>query len=155
MEDNNKLNELIAKIFKLTGARTIKRKELDNLNSAIKTIKECASKDNLIGYVVIGLSNTGDAVQALAGSEFSTYEMMTQFFKVITKENSSLGRTILEKLKSNFEETKASKLEDEIDDDDDCDDDEDEDDVKKEIAEEIKNILSKCFDIDPEDLDKK
>lgn len=80
---------------------------------------------------------------------------MTQFFKVITKENSSLGRTILEKLKSNFEETKASKLEDEIDDDDDCDDDEDEDDVKKEIAEEIKNILSKCFDIDPEDLDKK
>ena len=147
MKDNNKLNELIAKIFKLTGARTIKRKDLENLDSAIETIKECVSKDNLIGYVVIGLSNTGDAVQALAGSEFSIYEMMTQFFKTIMKENSSLGRTILEKLKSNFEETKASKSEDEIDDD--------EDDVKKEIAEEIKNILSKCFDIDPEDLDKK
>ena len=155
MKNNNKLNELIAKIFKLTGARTIKRKELDNFDSAVETIKECVSKDKLIGYVVIGLSNTGDAVQALAGSEFSIYEMMTQFFKTIMKENSSLGRTILEKLKSNFEETKASKLEDEIDDDDDCDDDEDEDDVKKEIAEEIKNILSKCFDIDPEDLDKK
>lgn len=155
MKDNNKLNELIAKIFKLTGARTIKRKELENLDSATETIKESVSKDNLIGYVVIGLSNTGDAVQALAGSEFSLYEMMTQFFKTIMKENSSLGRTILEKLKSNFEETKASKSEDEIDDDDDCDDDEDEDDVKKEIAEEIKNILSKCFDIDPEDLDKK
>ena len=155
MKDNNKLNELIAKIFKLTGARTIKRKDLNNFDSAIETIKECVSKDNLIGYVVIGLLNTGDAVQALAGSEFSIYEMMTQFFKVITKENSSLGRTILEKLKSNFEETKASKLEDEIDDDDDCDNDEDEDDMKKEIVEEIKNILSKCFDIDPEDLDKK
>ena len=152
MKDNNKLNELIAKIFKLTGARTIKRKDLENLDSAVETIRECVEEDKLIGYVVIGLSNTGDAVQALAGSEFSIYEMMAQFFKTIMKENSSLGRTILEKLKSNFEETKASKSEDEIDDDD---DDEDKDDVKKEIAEEIKNILSKCFDIDPEDLDKK
>lgn len=152
MKDNNKLNELIAKIFKLTGARTIKRKDLENLDSAVETIRECVEEDKLIGYVVIGLSNTGDAVQTLAGSEFSIYEMMAQFFKTIMKKNSSLGRTILEKLKSNFEETKASKSEDEIDDDD---DDEDKDDVKKEIAEEIKNILSKCFDIDPEDLDKK
>lgn len=155
MKDNNKLNELIAKIFKLTGARTIKRKELDNLNSAVETIRECVEEDKLIGYVVIGLSNTGDTVQALVGSDFSTYEMMTQFFKTITKEKSSLSREILEKIKCNFEETKTSKSEDEIDDDDDCDDDEDEDDVKKEIAEEIKNILSKYFDIDPEDLDKK
>lgn len=154
-EKNNKLNELIAKIFKLTGARTIKRKDLNSLDAAVETIKECVSKDNLIGYVVIGLSNTGDAVQAIAGSEFSIYEMMTQFFKTITKEKSSLGRTILEKLKSNFEETKASKSEDEIDDDDDCDEDEDEDDVKKETVEEIKKILSKCFDIDLEDFDKK
>lgn len=153
MKDNNKLNELIAKIFKLTGARTIKRKNLNNLDSAVETIKERVSKDNLIGYVVIGLSNTGDAVQAFAGSEFSIYEMMTQFFKVITKENSSLGRTILEKLKSNFEETKTSKSEDEIGEDDDCD--EDEDDVEKETVEKIKNILSRCFDIDLEDLDKK
>lgn len=155
MKDNNKLNELIAKIFKLTGARTIKRKELDNLNSAVETIRECVEEDKLIGYIVIGLSNTGDTVQALVGSDFSTYEMMTQFFKTITKEKSSLSREILEKIKSNFEETKASKSEDEIDDNDDCDDDKDKDDVKKEIAEEIKNILSKCFDIDPEDLDKK
>ena len=152
-EKNNKLNELIAKIFKLTGARTIKRKDLNNLDSAVETIKECVSKDKLIGYVVIGLSNTGDAVQAIAGSDFSIYEMITQFFKTITKEKSSLSKSILEKLKSNFEETKASKSEDEIDDDDDCD--EDEDDAKKETVEEIKKILSKCFDIDLEDLDKK
>ena len=154
-EKNDKLAELITKLIKLTGARTIKRKELDNLDSATETIKECVSKDKLIGYIVIGLSNSGDSVQALVGSDFLVYEMMTQFFKTIMKEKSSLGRTILEKLKCNFEETKASKSEDEIDDDDDCDDDEDKDDVKKEIAEEIKNILSKCFDIDPEDLDKK
>lgn len=155
MKDNNKLNELIAKIFKLTGARTIKHKELENLDSAVETIKECVSKDKLIGYVVIGLSNTGDTVQALVGSDFSIYEMMTQFFKTITKEKSSLSKSILEKIKCNFEETKTSEPEDEIDDDDDCDNDEDEDDVKKEIVEEIKNILSKCFDVDPEDLDKK
>ena len=156
MNNNKKtINELIAKIFKLTGARTIKHKELDNLDSAVETIKECVEEDKLIGYVVIGLSNTGDAVQAVAGSEFSIYEMMTQFFKTITKEKSSLSRAILEKFKSNFEETKASKSEDEIDDDDDCDEDEDEDDVKKETVEEIKKILSKCFDIDLEDLDKK
>ena len=150
-EKNNKLNELIAKIIKLTGARTIKRKELDNLDSAIETIKECVSKDKLIGYVVIGLSNTGDTVQTLVGSDFSVYEMMTQFFKTITKEKSSLSRVILEKIKCNFEETKTSESKDEIDDDDDCD----EDDTKKETVKEIKNILSKCFDIDLEDLDKK
>ena len=69
MKDNNKLNELIAKIFKLTGAKTIKRKDLGNLDSAIETIKECVSKDNLIGYVVIGLSNTGGAVKGLVAIE--------------------------------------------------------------------------------------
>ena len=151
-EMNDRLNELIEKITKSMGARTIKHKELENLDSAVETIKECVEEDKLIGYIVIGLSNTGDTVQALVGSDFSTYEMMTQFFKTITKEKSSLSREILEKIKSNFEETKASKSEDEIDDDDDCDDDKDKDDVKKEIAEEIKNILSKCFDIDLEDL---
>ena len=149
-EKNDKLAELITKLIKLTGARTIKRKELDNLDSATETIKECVSKDKLIGYIVIGLSNGGDLVQALVGSDFSVYEMVTQFFKTIMKEKSSLGRTILEKLKCNFEETKTSEPKDEIDDDD-CD----EDDTKKETVEEIKNIHSKCFDIDLEDLDKK
>lgn len=155
MKDNNKLNELIAKIFKLTGARTIKHKELENLDSAVETIKECVSKDKLIGYITIGLSNAGEVVNATVGSKFAVYEMINLLFEAVAKIDTDLGGKILEKLKSNFEETKASKSEDEIDDDDDCDDDEDEDDVKKEIAEEIKNILSKCFDIDPEDLDKK
>ena len=150
MKKNDKLAELITKLIKLTGARTHKRKELDKHDSATETIKECVSKDKLIGYIVIGLSNSGDSVQALAGSDFSVYEMMTQFFKTIMKEKSSLGRTILEKLKCNFEETKTSEPKDEIDDDD-CD----KDDTKKETVEEIKNILSKCFDIDLEDLDKK
>lgn len=146
MKDNNKLNELIAKIFKLTGARTIKHKELDNLDSAIETIKECVEEDKLIGYVVIGLSNTGDTVQTLVGSDFSVYEMMTQFFETITKEKSSLSRAILEKIKCNLEETKTSEPKDKIDDDD-CD----EDDMKKETAEKLKKIFSKYFDIDPED----
>lgn len=151
-EINDGLNELIDKLIKSTGARTIKRKELENLDSAVETIKECVSKDNLIGYVVIGLSNTGDAVQALAGSEFSLYEMMTQFFKTIMKENSSLGRTILEKLKSNFEEIKTSKSEDEKGSDNDCDEDEEDKKAKNIVAEKIKNMLAKCFDIDLEDL---
>lgn len=143
---NDRLNELIAKIFKLTGARTIKHKELDNLDSAIETIKECVEEDKLIGYVVIGLSNTGDTVQTLVGSDFSVYEMMTQFFETITKEKSSLSRAILEKIKCNLEETKTSEPKDKIDDDD-CD----EDDMKKETAEKLKKIFSKYFDIDPED----
>lgn len=147
MKNNEKtINELIAKIFKLTGARTIKHKELDNLDSAIETIKECVEEDKLIGYVVIGLSNTGDTVQTLVGSDFSVYEMMTQFFETITKEKSSLSRAILEKIKCNLEETKTSEPKDKIDDDD-CD----EDDMKKETAEKLKKIFSKYFDIDPED----
>lgn len=147
MNNNKKtINELIAKIFKLTGARTIKHKELDNLDSAVETIKECVEEDKLIGYVVIGLSNTGDTVQTLVGSDFSVYEMMTQFFETITKEKSSLSRAILEKIKCNLEETKTSEPKDKIDDDD-CD----EDDMKKETAEKLKKIFSKYFDIDPED----
>lgn len=154
-EMNDRLNELIDKLIKSTGARTIKHKELENLDSAVETIKECVSKDKLIGYITIGVSNTGEVVNATVGSKFAVYEMINLLFEAVAKIDTDLGGKILEKLKSNFEETKASKSEDEIDDDDDCDDDEDEDDVKKEIAEEIKNILSKCFDIDPEDLDKK
>lgn len=128
------------------GARTIKHKELENLDSAIETIKECVEEDKLIGYIVIGLSNTGDTVQTLVGSDFSVYEMMTQFFETITKEKSSLSRAILEKIKCNLEETKTSEPKDKIDDDD-CD----EDDMKKETAEKLKKIFSKYFDIDPED----
>lgn len=154
-EMNDRLNELIDKLIKSTGARTIKHKELENLDSAVETIKECVSKDKLIGYITIGISNAGEVVNATVGSKFAVYEMINLLFEAVAKIDTDLGGKILEKLKSNFEETKASKSEDEIDDDDDCDDDEDKDDVKKEIAEEIKNILSKCFDIDPEDLDKK
>ena len=154
-EMNDGLNELIEKLIKSTGARTIKHKELENLDSAVETIKECVSKDKLIGYIAIGVSNTGEVVNATVGSKFAIYEMINLLFEAVAKINTDLGRTILEKLKSNFEETKASKSEDEIDDDDDCDEDEDEDDVKKETVEEIKKILSKCFDIDLEDLDKK
>lgn len=145
-EMNDRLNELIEKTIKSMGARTIKHKELDNLDSAVETIKECVEEDKLIGYVVIGLSNTGDTVQTLVGSDFSVYEMMTQFFETITKEKSSLSRAILEKIKCNLEETKTSEPKDKIDDDD-CD----EDDMKKETAEKLKKIFSKYFDIDPED----
>lgn len=76
-EMNDRLNELIEKLTKSTGARIIKHKELENLDSAVETIKECVEEDKLIGYIVIGLSNSGDSVQALVGSDFSVYEMMT------------------------------------------------------------------------------
>lgn len=151
-EKDDKLAELITKLIKSTGARTIKHKELGNLDSAVETIKECVSKDKLIGYIVIGLSNSGDSVQALVGSDFSVYEMMTQFFKTIMKEKSSLGRTILEKLKSNFEEIKTSKSEDEKGSDNDCDEDDEDKKAKNKVAEKIKNMLAKCFDIGLEDL---
>lgn len=149
-EMNDRLNELIDKLIKSTGARTIKHKELENLDSAVETIKECVSKDKLIGYITIGLSNAGEVVNATVGSKFAVYEMINLLFEAVAKIDTDLGGKILEKLKCNFEETKTSEPKDEIDDDD-CD----EDDTKKETVEEIKNILSKCFDIDLEDLDKK
>lgn len=153
-EINDRLNELIEKLIKSTGTRTIKHKELENLDSAVETIKECVSKDNLIGYVVIGLSNTGDAVQAIAGSEFSIYEMINLLFETVAKIDTDLGREILEKLKSNFEETKTSKPEDKKDSDNGCDEDEDDEDkrAKNKVVEKIKNMLAKGFDIDLEDL---
>lgn len=151
MNNNKKtINELIAKIFKLTGARTIKHKELDNLDSAVETIKECVEEDKLIGYVVIGLSNTGEVVNTTVGSKFAIYEMINLLFEAVAKIDTDLGGKILEKLKSNFEEIKTSKSEDEKDSDNDCDED-DEDDTKKEIAKKLKKIFSKYFDIDSED----
>lgn len=151
-EMNDRLNELIDKLIKSTGARTIKRKKLDNLDSAIETIKECVEEDKLIGYVVIGLSNTGDTVQTLVGSDFSVYEMINLLFEAVAKIDIDLGRKILEKLKSNFEEIKTSKSEDEKGSDNDCDEDDEDKKSKNKVAEKIKNMLAKCFDIDLEDL---
>lgn len=149
-EMNDRLNELIEKITKSMGARTIKRKELDNLDSTIETIKECVSKDKLIGYITIGLSNAGEVVNATVGSKFAIYEMINLLFEAVAKIDTDLGRKILEKLKSNFEEIKTSKSKYEKGSDNDCDED-DEDDTKKEIAKKLKKIFSKYFDIDPED----
>lgn len=154
-EINDRLNELIEKLIKSTGARTIKHKELENLDSAVETIKECVSKDKLIGYITIGLSNTGKVVNATVGSKFAAYEMINLLFEAVAKIDTDLGREILEKLKSNFEEIKTSKPEDEKDNDNDCDEDDEDEEVKNKTAKEIKNILAKCFDIDFEDLDKK
>ena len=149
-EMNDGLNELIEKLIKSTGARAIKRKELDNLDSAIETIKECVLKDKLIGYITIGVSNTGEVVNVTVGSKFAIYEMINLLFEAVAKIDTDLGGEILEKLKSNFEEIKTSKSEDEKDSDNDCDED-DEDDTKKEIAKKLKKIFSKYFDIDSED----
>ena len=141
-EMNDGLNELIEKLIKSTGARTIKHKELENLGSAVETIKECVSKDKLIGYIAIGVSNTGEVVNATVGSKFAIYEMINLLFEAVAKIDTDLGREILEKLKSNFEEIKTSKSEDEKGSDNDCDED-DEDDTKKEIAKKLKKIFSK------------
>jgi len=149
-EMNDGLNELIDKLIKSTGARTIKHKELENLDSAVETIKECVSKDKLIGYITIGLSNAGEVVNATVGSKFAVYEMINLLFEAVAKIDTDLGGKILEKLKSNFEEINTSKSEDEKSSDNDCDED-DEDDTKKEIAKKLKKIFSKYFDIDPED----
>lgn len=149
-EINDGLNELIEKLIKSMGARTIKHKELDNLDSVVETIKECVSKDKLIGYITIGLSNAGEVVNATVGSKFAIYEMINLLFEAVAKIDTDLGGKILEKLKSNFEEIKTSKSEDEKGSDNDCDED-DEDDTKKEIAKKLKKIFSKYFDIDSED----
>ena len=151
-EMNDGLNELIEKLIKSTGARTIKHKELENLGSAVETIKECVSKDKLIGYIAIGVSNTGEVVNATVGSKFAIYEMINLLFEAVAKIDTDLGREILEKLKSNFEEIKTSKSEDKKGSDNDCDEDEEDKKAKNKVAEKIKNMLAKCFDIDLEDL---
>lgn len=103
-EINDRLNELIEKITKSMGARTIKHRELENLDSAVETIKKCVSKDKLIGYIAIGVSNTGEVVNATVGSKFAIYEMINLLFEAVAKIDTDLGSEILENLKSNFEE---------------------------------------------------
>lgn len=151
-ETNDRLNELIDKLIKSTGARTIKHKELESFDSAVETIKECVSKDKLIGYITIGVSNTGEVVNATVGSKFAIYEMINLLFEAVAKIDTDLGGKILEKLKSNFEEIKTSKSEDEKVSDNDCDEDDEDKKAKNKVAEKIKNMLAKCFDIDLEDL---
>lgn len=151
-EMNDGLNELIEKLIKSTGARTIKHKELENLDSAVETIKEYVSKDKLIGYITIGLSNASEVVNVTVGSKFAIYEMINLLFEAVAKIDTDLGGKILEKLKSNFEEIKTSKSEDEKGSDNDCDEDGEDKKAKNKVAEKIKNMLAKCFDIDLEDL---
>lgn len=151
-EMNDGLNELIEKLLKSTGARTIKHKELENLDSAVETIKEYVSKDKLIGYITIGLSNASEVVNVTVGSKFAIYEMINLLFEAVAKIDTDLGGKILEKLKSNFEEIKTSKSEDEKGSDNDCDEDNEDKKAKNKVAEKIKNMLAKCFDIDLEDL---
>lgn len=151
-EMNDGLNELIEKLIKSTGARTIKHKELENLDSAVETIKEYVSKDKLIGYITIGLSNACEVVNVTVGSKFAIYEMINLLFEAVAKIDTDLGGKILEKLKSNFEEIKTSKSEDEKGSDNDCDEDNEDKKAKNKVAEKIKNMLTKCFDIDLEDL---
>ena len=151
-EMNDGLNELIEKLIKSTDTRTIKHKELENLDSAVETIKECVSKDKLIGYITIGVSNTGEVVNATVGSKFAIYEMINLLFEAVAKIDTDFGGKILEKLKSNFEEIKTSKPEDEKGSDNDCDEDDEDKKAKNKVAEKIKNMLAKCFDIDLEDL---
>ena len=151
-EMNDGLNELIEKLIKSTGARTIKHKELENLGSAVETIKECVSKDKLIGYITIGVSNTGEVINTTVGSKFAIYEMINLLFEAVAKIDTDLGGKILEKLKSNFEEINTSKSEDEKSSDNDCDEGDEDKKAKNKVAEKIKNMLAKCFDIDLEDL---
>lgn len=80
--------------------------------------------------------------------------MINLLFEAVAKIDTDLGREILEKLKSNFEEIKTSKPEDKKDSDNGCDEDEDDEDkrAKNKVVEKIKNMLAKGFDIDLEDL---
>lgn len=144
-EMNDGLNELIDKLIKSTGVRTIKHKELENLDHAVETIKECVSKDKLIGYITIGVSNTGEVINTTVGSKFAIYEMINLLFEAVAKIDTDLGGKILEKLKSNFEEINTSKSEDEKSSDNDCDEDDEDKKAKNKVAEKIKNMLAKCF----------
>lgn len=117
--ENNKHSdaEILLRLVRLAKAKkskALERNELDSLDDAIKVIKKIANKDELVGYLAVGIDKNGNTVQACCGCMVD--EMLADLHKEIIKRNRSLGETILSKLELNLEnESTKSEKDDERD----------------------------------------
>lgn len=112
--ENNKHSdaEILLKLVRLAKAKkskALERNELDSLDDAIKVIKKTADKDELVGYLAVGIDKNGNTVQTCCGCMVD--EMLADLHKEIIKRNRSFGETILSRLSSNLENesTKSEK----------------------------------------------
>lgn len=112
--ENNKHSdaEILLKLVRLAKAKkskALERNELDSLDDAIKVIKKTADKDELVGYLAVGIDKNGNTVQTRCGCMVD--EMLADLHKEIIKRNRSFGETILSRLSSNLENesTKSEK----------------------------------------------
>lgn len=121
--ENNKHSdaEILLKLVRLAKAKkskALERNELDSLDDAIKVIKKIANKDELVGYLAVGIDKNGNTVQTCCGCMAD--EMLADLHKQITKRSRSLGESILSRLEFNLEnESTKSKKDDESDDEND------------------------------------
>lgn len=117
--ENNKHSDVeilldLVRLAKAKKSKALESNELDSLDDAIKVIKKVAYKDELVGYLAVGIDKNGNTVQTCCGCMVD--EMLADLYKEIVKRNRSFGKTILSRLKSNLEnESTKSEKDDERD----------------------------------------
>ena len=102
MKDNNQNDtEILLKLLRMAKAkntRRIKKDELAQLDEAVETIKKAFARDDLVGYLAVGIDKNGNTVQTCCGTSFMIEEMLADLFKGLIKNNKKLGEAIFERL---------------------------------------------------------
>lgn len=147
MENNNQNNtELLLKLLRMAKAkntRRINKDELAQLDEAVETIKKAVARDDLVGYLAVGIDKNGNTVQTCCGTSFMIEEMLADLFKELIKNNKKLGEAIFERLGVQLDKPKRNEPKDNSNDNEKS---------KEKVVKNIMDLLLKSLDIDPEGL---
>ena len=147
MENNNQNNtELLMRLLRMAKAkntRRINKDELAQLDEAVETIKKTVVRDELVGYLAVGIDKNGNTVQTCCGTSFMIEEMLADLFKELIKNNKKLGEAIFERLGTQLDKPKRNEPKDNSNDNEKS---------EEEVIKNIMDLLLKSLDIDPEGL---
>lgn len=147
MENNNQNNtELLMRLLRMAKAkntRRINKDELAQLDEAVETIKKTVVRDELVGYLAVGIDKNGNTVQTCCGASFVIEEMLADLFKELIKNNKKLGEAIFERLGTQLDKPKRNEPKDNSNDNEKS---------EEEVIKNIMDLLLKSLDIDPEGL---
>nr|DAX54079.1 MAG TPA: hypothetical protein [Caudoviricetes sp.] len=116
---------------------------LAQLNEAVETIKKTVVRDELVGYLAVGIDKNGNTVQTCCGTSFVVEEMLADLFKELIKNNKKLGEAIFERLGTQLDKPKRNEPKDNSNDNEKS---------EEEVIKNIMDLLLKSLDIDPEGL---
>ena len=133
----------LLRMAKAKNTRRINKDELAQLDEAVETIKKTVVRDELVGYLAVGIDKNGDTVQTCCGTSFVIEEMLAGLFKELIKNNKKLGEAIFERLGTQLDKPKRNEPKDNSNDNEKS---------EEEVIKNIMDLLLKSLDIDPEGL---